>query len=127
MCDCEDLRPAICVVCARHAAVIPILPISCSAAQHTAAPCSVGWTAAGKSHPPTSGSPRGTLLEREGGGREKREGEKGGGGIHVKCVHVHGITCLQHTSHNKCMYMYTVMWVRIPPGTAHFFFEKKRK
>ena len=80
-------------------------------------------------------TPRGTLLEREGergrreggrggekeeGGREKRgerkeggrersgerggrEGEEGGGGIHVKCVH--GITCLEHTSHNQHMYM----------------------
>ena len=60
-----------------------------------------------------------TLLEREGergrggGGREEGGRER--------------ITCLQHTSHNEYMHMYTVMWVRIPPGAAHFFFEKERK
>ena len=59
-------------------------------------------------------TPRGTLLERGGGERERREGgrgrekgrregEEGGGGIHVKCVH--GITCSEHTSHNQYMYM----------------------
>ena len=41
-------------------------------------------------------TPRGTLLERE-GERERREGGR------------ERITCLQHTSHNKCMHMYTVM------------------